>query len=206
MKKTGQPRALVAIALAFVLACLAPMPAGAATVLVTGSPFDGSDCSGLFDGPQPGFSNCRIPASIDPNQSPVLIKFGFDDGDFFVTDVSTAFPSLTGVEFSFTPLTLNGSSGTWTYTPGPDDPAIKFWVAKGGDVFNLFTDSSGLAVTSGTWSTPVNPANEQPFGLGHLSFYDTSGPRPPQEIPEPGALLLVGAALAALGLMRRRRA
>jgi hypothetical protein len=38
-----------------------------------------------------------------------------------------------------------------------------------------------------------------------LTFYDSGGGGPPSEIPEPGTLLLIGSALAALGLRRRLR-
>jgi hypothetical protein len=41
-------------------------------------------------------------------------------------------------------------------------------------------------------------------GLSHVSLFTTSD-RPPQEIPEPGSLALLGLALAGLGLARRGR-
>ena len=34
--------------------------------------FAGNDCSGVFG---QGFANCKIPANIDPNESPIIIKF-----------------------------------------------------------------------------------------------------------------------------------
>ena len=34
----------------------------------------GNDCSGVFG---QGFANCKIPARIDPNESPIIIKFEF---------------------------------------------------------------------------------------------------------------------------------
>jgi hypothetical protein len=55
-------------------------------------------------------------------------------------------------------------------------------------------------VTTGTWFTPL-VGNDNPSALSHISFYDTGG----GDVPEPGTLLLAGAALAALGIMRRRR-
>ena len=198
MKKVRQLGAVAFIAAVSGWISLAAGPANATTIQVNDT-FPGSDCSGLFG---QGFDNCKIPITFDPNQSPVIIKFGFGD-EAGLVQISSAFPTITGSEFAFT-ISGNGSSGSWTYTPGDGDPGITFWVAKGGNFFNLFTDSSGNPVTSGTWLTPLNPANEQRFGLSHLTFYDTGG-RPPTEIPEPGTLLLAGAALAALGMMRRRR-
>ena len=34
--------------------------------------FEGNDCSGVFG---QGFANCKIPANIDPNETPIIIKF-----------------------------------------------------------------------------------------------------------------------------------
>jgi MYXO-CTERM domain-containing protein len=187
---------LGAAALGFAL--VSPTPANAVTIQVNGT-FDGNDCSGVFG---QGFGNCKIPANIDPAESPIIIKFDFDED---VVEINSAlFPTIDGSEFSFS-FSGAGETGMWEYTPGAGDPGITFWVAKGGPSFNLFTDDSGDPVTTGTWETPLNPPpDDKRFGLSHLSFYDTDG-GPPTETPEPGTLLLAGAALAALGMMRRRR-
>jgi hypothetical protein len=157
--------------------------------------FAGNDCSGVFG---QGFANCKIPANIDPNESPIIIKFDFNEqgGTFSVEINSALFPSIDGTEFSFD-FTGNGATGTWTYTPGAGDPGINFFVAKGGPDFNLFSNLGDPL--SDDWFTPTNPANGQLFGLSHLSFYDTGG-----VVPEPTTLLLLGAGLFAAGFARRR--
>lgn len=167
---------------------------------------DGNDCSGVFG---QGFANCAIPAQYDPDESPVIIKFDYLGGGAFAValddddnpEINPLFPTIDGTEFSFN-TSGEGGVGTWIYTPNdPDDPGVNFYVAKASNEFNLFSvDIEGL----GDWVTPLNPNNEQPFGLSHLTFYDTGG-GPPTEVPEPGMLLLLGSALAALGLRRRLR-
>ena len=75
-------------------------------------------------------------------------------------------------------------------------PAINFFVAKGGNFFNLFSNLGDP--NADTWQTPLNPANNGLFGLSHLSFYDTG------QVPEPTTLLLLGAGLFAASFARRR--
>jgi PEP-CTERM motif len=158
--------------------------------------FPGNDCAGTFGQP---FADCKIPANIDPNESPIIIKFDFGpDGVTFEIN-SDLFPTIDGSEFN---LGSNpGSTGTWIYTPGADDPAIHFFVAKGGNFFNLFSNL-GDPLTD-DWSTPINlnNNNNQRYGLSHLSFYDTGGGG---QVPEPTTLLLLGAGLFAAGFARRR--
>src|SRR4029434_2705245 len=148
--------------------------------------FEGNDCSGVFG---QGFANCKIPANIDPNETPIIIKFDFE-GETPVIEINSAlFPTIDGSEFDFSGT---GPSGTWTYTPGAGDPVINFFVAKGGNFFNLFSNLGDP--NSDDWLTPTNPNNNQPFGLSHLSFYDEGGGG---QVPEPTTLLLLGAGLCA---------
>jgi PEP-CTERM motif len=156
---------------------------------------EGNDCAGVFGD---SFAECRIPTQYDPDQSPIIIKFDYDSQTgMFSTEINSAlFPSIDGTEFRFE-FRGNGATGTWQYSPGPNDPPINFYVAKGGNFFNLFSNPDDP--NADEWQTPANPANGQLFGLSHLSFYDTES-----QVPEPTPLLLLGVGLLALRVARRR--
>lgn len=188
MKKLGWKHFIVTAGL-FSLPTLA-----SANFIVT---LPGNDCSGVFG---QGFENCKVPAIYDPNQSPVIIKFDVTTSGNFSSEINTGlFPSIDGSEFFFSG---SGSTGTWTYTQGLGDPDINFFVAKGGPNFNLFSNLGDPNMDS--WFTPTNPNNGRLFGLSHLTFYDT-GSTPPQEIPEPGILALLGLGLLGIGAARRQK-
>jgi hypothetical protein len=160
----------------------------------------GNDCAGAFGG---SFPECKIPATYDPDESPIIIKFDYNStSGTFSTEISALFPSIDGSEFDFDFSIPSGGTGTWTYTPGPDDPAINFFVAKGGpDGFNLFSNLGDP--NSDTWFTPPTPGVPN-AGLSHLSFYDSDGGEIP--VPEPGSLALLGVGLIGIaGLARRRK-
>jgi hypothetical protein len=165
----------------------------------------GNDCSGVFG---QGFENCSAYGS------PIIIKFG-EDGS--VDEVNSIFPSIDGSEFDFNPNLSGGlTSGTFAYNPNDaGDPAIKYWVAKGGPAFNIFwwgnaDPFSAVAITPGdyySWFTPTNPASGQGYGLSHLGFYDTAngGGGDDTQVPEPASLILFGLGTLAAGYRARRR-
>jgi len=169
-----------------------------------------NDCSGYFG---TGFENCMI--SYDGTDvSPVIAKFGV--GNEPTEFNSSLFPSVDGTEWSFDFDLPNLTPGQWTYTPGEDDPGIRFWAAKASNTFNLFWDvdqddlDAGVCntinslecllaantVTSGIWATPDGKQ------LSHLTFYDSA----PSLIPVPAAIWLFGTALIGfIGVSRRTK-
>lgn len=154
----------------------------------------GNDCSGLFG---QSFTSCVIPSQYDPDNTPVIIKF---NANGTVSEINSGlFPTISGNEFSFT-FDGNGG-GSWTYAGGLNDPSslVSFMVAKGGPNFNLFA----VTGNSGSFSTPINPANGQPYGLSHLTFYEGATDVAP--VPEPTTMLLVGGGLVAVRQLRKRR-
>jgi hypothetical protein len=179
----------LALATGLVMA-LSASTASAATLIAT---IDGNDCSGVFG---QGFGNCAIPSQYDPDMSPIIAKFNFnDDGTVSSQELNQAlFPTIDGSEFSF-----DGPAMTWTYNRGAGDPVITFFVAKGGDAFNLFQADDEL---SDNWWTPLNNGGN-PAGLSHLSFYDTDGGD--TDVPEPLSVALLGIGLLGAALAQRMR-
>lgn len=175
-----------------------------------------NDCAGYFGD---NFEACAIQINGEII-SPIIAKIGYGDGGAIEeTETNTLFPTIDGSEFdiTFTDGVGNDNEGTWSYTPDDaNDPAVRFWVAKGGNEFTLFwqvADSEILAggacygvtftlaclnaaevVTSGDWSTPGGG------NLSHITYYDTN------VIPVPAAVWLFGSGLLGLVGVARRRA
>lgn len=185
---------------------LTPALIQAAPILITwNSPASAdnvNDCAGLFGKPN---DPCDVGYYLDPaaQVSPWIAKYDVVTSTW---ETNSGFPTVDGSEFTIT----GTASGTWTYVPGATDPAVRFWVAKGGNqgftlhwmvddstlgtacatTYSLACLSLALPVTGGTWSTPTGQA------LSHMTFYDSA-----VYIPEPATLTLLG--IAALGFARR---
>ncbi|NWO08302.1 MAG: PEP-CTERM sorting domain-containing protein [Alteromonadaceae bacterium] len=168
--------------------------------------FEGNDCSGYFGKGEA----CQIFIDQEDERieiSPLIAKY---EPNGTVDEKNSDYGTFDGEEISFS----GDATGSWTYTPDPDDPGIRYWSVKAGNGFNLFwyvddandNTCSGntytlacleLAevVTEGTWFTPGEK------GLSHIAFYNSE---PPTYVPEPGSIALLGLGLLGLGLTRRR--
>jgi hypothetical protein len=199
-RKSPVLRRFLAIGLAVPLFLGLLVFASPADALLQSLQFSGNDCPGTFGQP---FGSCVAFGS------PVIIKFDVDEGEIEIN--SGLFPTIDGSEFDFIPDLNNSLTfGSWTYTPGPGDPEIKYWAVKGGPNFNLMWDgdedpNSATSQTANSWISPTGcgQGGLSPCGISHISFYNTGDEFLP--VPAPSTLVLLGTALSLLAVARRRR-
>lgn len=187
---------------------IASFLAGSALSVFAGAglaiPVEGNEC-----GLGVPFDSCTFEGS--PSIAKFDIQEDDDELDGWASEGNTSvWPSLDVPDASFgalNPITIGEftleisddlTTITWSYLKDDGtDPDIVWVILKAGDFFDAFPGGTG-----GTLST-----NDTLGGaaLSHITFFDTQNGGGGQEMPEPGSLLLAGAALAVLGLMRRRR-
>ena len=157
--------------------------------------FAGNDCAGVFGTP---FADCKMPARIDPNETPIIIKYDFGpDGVTFEIN-SALFPTIDGSEFSFD-FDGGGATGTWTYTPGAGDPGDQFLCREGWTRLQPL-QQPGRSTVRRLVQHRMNPGGNRLWTCRTCRSTTRTG----GQVPEPTTLLLLGAGLFAAGFARRR--
>ena len=95
-------------------------------------------------------------------ESPIIIKFDLAMNGTIHDEINSGlFPTIDGRRVQFR-LHRQGRDRDLDIHPGAGDPAINFFVAKGGNFFNLFSNL-GDPLTD-DWFTPINRANNDRLG------------------------------------------
>ena len=171
-------------------------PAQAITQI--GGATTGNACTGTG-----GINNCIATqtgvtqgTTTDPLASSLIARIDFNDnGTISSREISNLFGTVTGSEFS-------GSVGsnnmlTFTYTPGPGDPAIHYFGLFQANSYDLFYDANAITSLSINLSTYF--ANNP--GLSHIDVYDTTV----RGVPEPATWAMMIMGFGAIGFSMRRR-
>ncbi len=173
------------------------------------------DTSGNPNYCPPGpLANCSL--TIDGQVTPAIGRADNEGGDF-----------ADGLSFDVNSFGQN--EGTWSYEVGDPPLYATAWITKDGSPQDLLT--LHYIVTSGSTDYAAYTAapgvlypflafnscgpNNEPAdlsadcdlgGLSNIVWFDTGGGNPPEEIPEPNLLALLGALVGVTGWVLRRRA
>jgi len=177
--------------------------------------------SGLPEGPGGNICTQLQADECSVNGSAAIQKRNYSDGIEGVLEPGALFNANQHftVNFNDDPFGDGASDGTWSYDLAPF--FVTAWATKAGSdgytVFYLVNDGTDAADAAYTGITAL-PGVDYPFGtfglnneqivainLSNITYFDSEDRVPPQQIPEPGTLLLLGAAVAGLGMLRRRR-
>jgi len=170
------------------------------------------------------------PLTCEFEGSPIIAK---KDGDGTTTGDAYTGQIFTGANIGDTATPSGG--GTWSYSlgSGPDQHYVTAWAVKDGspDLLTIFwlvadgtvvtgdTGYAGIQASTGVnypwWAvnTCTDGKTDQPEGddlckaggLSNIVWYNSGGNNPPEEIPEPGLLGLLGLVFAGVGFAARRR-
>jgi hypothetical protein len=129
-------------------------------------------------------------ASLDNSAPTVAFAIAFGGSGVIAGATGSALTSLTA-GLTFTPAAGTEGANGFFQAPSPFNIALAVGNAGGN------TTNTGYSVSAGGVVTFVTPISGQNSGTANVSFISA--------VPEPGALALVGIALAGLGLSSRRK-
>jgi hypothetical protein len=139
--------------------------------------------------------NCQNGTGNNDFLNPLAVNtqnfFGFNDWQIIARQPDNEVDTGKGLAITG----VGGTSGTWSVNAGALSSYANFMIVlKAGTQWAGFLFNNPNA-DNGTWGYPTTP------GLSHLSLYA----RGTSAVPEPSAMTLLGAGLAALWLARRRK-